>query len=252
MRTAIISDVHANLEALQSVLEDIAVRGLTDIVCLGDVVGYGPNPRECADLVRTRCRFTIRGNHEDALVAGAEGFNPFARKAIDWTREELRRADGANGDTDARWDFLVSLPVRHSDVPLHFVHGSPRDPVNEYLFGDDVRFWDQKKYSEIFGAFEGMLFVGHTHIPCVITESAEYLLPSELEGTYRVTTEKAIVNVGSVGQPRDRDWRASYAEWNDGEVRFHRVPYDVETTVRKIRSIRALTATFGERLLRGF
>src|SRR5262249_39439651 len=91
--TAIISDGHANPEALQAVLEDIDARGLTDIVCLGDVVGYGPNPRECADIVRRRCRFTIRGNHEDALVAGAEGFNPFARKAIDWTREELRRSD---------------------------------------------------------------------------------------------------------------------------------------------------------------
>jgi diadenosine tetraphosphatase ApaH/serine/threonine PP2A family protein phosphatase len=252
MAIAIISDVHANLEALQAVLEDIDARGFTDIVCLGDVVGYGPNPRECADVVRARCRFTIRGNHEEALVTGAEGFNPFARKAIDWTREELRRADATPTGQDERWAFLVSLPLVHKEAPLHFVHGSPRDPVNEYLFGDDVGFWDQRKYTEIFGAFEKLLFAGHTHVPCVITESAKYLVPSDFDGVYRTTGEKTIVNVGSVGQPRDRDWRASWAEWDDGVVRFHRVPYDVESTVRKITSIRALTATFGERLLKGF
>ncbi len=252
MRLAIISDVHANLEALEAVLKDASSKGLDQIVCLGDVVGYGPNPRECADLIRSHCSFTIRGNHEDALLAGAEGFNPFARKAIDWTRDELKRMDPATGDGAEQWTFLTSLPLTHSEWSVDFVHGSPRDPVNEYLFGDDVRFWDQRKYMDIFGAFSGTLFVGHTHIPCVITESADYLLPGAINGSYRTGAEKAIVNVGSIGQPRDRDWRASYAELHDGDVRFYRVEYDVETTVSKIRSIRALTATFGERLLRGF
>jgi predicted phosphodiesterase len=248
---AVISDIHSNIEALSAVLEDISDQGVDHIICLGDVVGYGPNPLECVDLIMRNCRVVLRGNHDEALVHGAYAFNLAARRAIDWTREMLRPRFFSGAAVRRRWDFLCGLPLRHEVGPDLFIHGSPRDPTNEYILTHDLANWPSEKFEEIFSGYERRLFVGHTHMPCVITDRYMTQTSTEMDNTYdfpAMCDRKAIINVGSVGQPRDRDTRACYVVVNDDVVRWRRVPYDYEFTAAKIDAIQELDPVLSARL----
>ena len=134
MKRALISDIHGNFEALAAVLDKIKSLDIDEIICLGDIIGYGPDPLACLDAVIDNCKLTILGNHDQAAVFDPQGFNPVALRAIYWTRDQLE--DDRNGieQCNRRWDFLGELPRRHDEGQFLFVHGSPRDPTNEYVF----------------------------------------------------------------------------------------------------------------------
>ena len=244
---AIISDIHGNLEALEAVLSDIKDKGITEIYCLGDIIGYGPNPRECIDLVISNCQLTILGNHDQAALFDPDGFNAGAERAIFWTRSMLEQGDPAGNET--RWEFLGELPRMKREDPFLFVHGSARNPLNEYVFPEDV--YNQRKMERIFGLVDNYCFQGHTHIPGVFTEDYNFFSPDELDHQFQLTDHKILVNVGSVGQPRDGNPRASYVIIDDRTVKFIRVPYDFEKTIAKIYPIPDLDNFLGDRLRDG-
>ncbi len=300
---AILSDIHGNLEALTAVFAEIDRRGIQDVLCLGDVIGYGPNPVECLDLVRQRCRATILGNHDFAVLYEPYNFNTGAESAAYWTRRQL------DAETDpvaklARWQFLASLPVRREFQQegrrYQAVHASPRRPINEYVFPDDI-YTNPGKFTALFerlgvtptqvaagtngelgkdetpqsnpptsreaisaaspalpfGSAASICFIGHTHVPGVFTEQPDFFSPTEMDGPYIFEAgEKAIVNVGSVGQPRDRDPRSSFAILSTppGEqprIEFVRIKYDIQTTKKKVHAIADLDEFLGQRLLEG-
>jgi predicted phosphodiesterase len=244
---AIISDIHGNLEALIAVLDDISEQKIKEVYCLGDIIGYGPNPRECIDHVMDRCAVTILGNHDQAALFDPEGFNAGAERAIFWTRHVLETGDSKGNER--RWSFLGELPrVRREDQFL-FVHGSARNPLNEYVFPEDI--YNQRKMERIFALVDRYCFQGHTHIPGVFTEGLNFLSPEEIEHRYELNEEKVLVNVGSVGQPRDGDPRACYVVLTDHTVQYRRVPYDFEKTIDKIYPIPELDNFLGDRLREG-
>ena len=244
---AIVSDIHANLEAIQAVLDDIDKQKIKEIYCLGDIIGYGPNPSECIDLVRERCKVTLLGNHDQAALFDPEGFNAGAERAIFWTRKVLE--SGPRAESEARWEFLGELPRIHRDDGQMYVHGSARNPLNEYVFPEDV--YNQRKMEKIFALVERHCFQGHTHIPGVFTEDLDFLVPSEIDYTYELTDRKALINVGSVGQPRDMDPRASYVVLDGNTVHFRRVDYPFDETRRKIHDNPDLDDFLGDRLCDG-
>ncbi len=244
---AIISDIHGNLEALEAVLEDISAQKITQVFCLGDIVGYGPNPRECIDRVMDRCEVTILGNHDQAALFDPEGFNAGAERAIFWTRHMLETGD-AKGN-ERRWEFLGELPRIRREEQFLFVHGSARNPLNEYVFPEDI--YNQRKMERIFALVDKYCFQGHTHIPGVFTEQLNFHSPEEIEYRYELDDRKALINVGSVGQPRDGDNRACYVIINGTAVQFRRVPYDFEKTIAKIYPIPELDNFLGDRLREG-
>ncbi len=249
---AIISDVHSNFEALTEVLAHIDHLQIPTIFCLGDVIGYGPDPEICTDLVRTRCEKTIRGNHDDALFSGAERFNPFAKAAIRFTRERLKPGLLRGRPSMDRWDWLRTLPFSFRRGNALFVHGSPRDPVNEYVYQEDVFFNADPKLREIFEQTELVTFCGHTHMPVVIRSDMKTFVPKDEAFEYRMEPGiRHIVNVGSVGQPRDRDPRSCYVEVKDDLIRFHRVPYDFKRTGEKIAKHPLLDEILAIRLTKG-
>ncbi|MHC4441948.1 MAG: metallophosphoesterase family protein [Planctomycetota bacterium] len=250
---AIISDIHSNLEALNSVLADIDARGIQRVVCLGDVVGYGPNPKECVDIVMDRCEFCICGNHDNAVFYEPFNFNVGAERACYWTRQVLE--DESNKALrDRRWEFFGTLQVRATIDNMLFVHGSPRRPVNEYLFADDVYSNPTKLMANFERLKEIACFVGHTHVPGVFVDDPYFESPDELpeQDVYEVAEDdKVIINPGSVGQPRDRDPRASYVIVDENRVEFIRLEYDIEQTVNKILITPELDDFLGHRLLEG-
>jgi len=248
VRRALISDIHSNFEALEAVLADIRQQGITEIYCLGDVIGYGPNPRECLERIM-KVDVCILGNHDQAVMFDPEGFNPVALRAVYWTREQLEAGPGGAAAVNKRWDFLGALPRVHLEDNFMFVHGSPREPTNEYVFPEDV--YNQRKLETLFGRVDRYCFQGHTHIPGVFTEGMQFISPEECGTEYRLTDEKIMVNVGSVGQPRDSDPRASYVELTDELIRFHRVEYPRDITIQKIYDAPDLDNMLGDRLREG-
>jgi len=196
------------------------------------------------------------GNHDFAALYEPKNFNIGAEAACYWSRQALEDEPDKPA-RDRRWDFLGALPVkrilRAEDSPVGDVtlaHGSPRRPVNEYVFPDDI-YNNPNKLHGLFDRFGKLCLIGHTHVPGVFLPTPDFYSPDELGGVYEVDEHKAIVNVGSVGQPRDRDPRASYAILADGQVRFVRVAYDVETTVSKVHAVRDLDDYLGNRLREG-
>lgn len=246
---AIVSDIHSNIEALSAVIKDAEERGAEVLRCLGDVIGYGPNPVECVDVARERFEFTLLGNHEEAVLFGAIGFNPKAKAAVDWTREQFHDASSGSEVRNARWQFLGELPLHIDDDDVQYVHGSPRDPTREYVFPTDVLNPD--KLQGIFEHVESIAFNGHTHAPGIMTEDGIFRLPQDVNWVYRRNGEKAIVNVGSVGQPRDGDNRASYALFDGQEVTFRRVPYDIDKVMSRMSTIDRLPEYLALRLKEG-
>lgn len=250
---AIISDIHSNAEALRTVLADIDRRGIKTIYCLGDIIGYGPDPGECIDLVAARSSLTLCGNHDHGVFYEPTNFNPVAEKACYWTRSVLEdEKDDAR--RNSRWRFLGALQPRIEEAGILYVHGSPRKPINEYLFPDDV-YSNPQRLMANFERMDGTLtcFCGHTHVPGVFVDDPYFEPPDELgaEPKFNIGEEKVIINVGSVGQPRDRDPRAAYVIVNDDEVEFIRVEYNIDVTARKIRDNPFLDDFLGNRLFDG-
>jgi predicted phosphodiesterase len=273
VKRALISDIHGNLEALQAVLDDIRQQGIREIFCLGDIIGYGPNPLECIDLVM-KCDFTLLGNHDQGALFDPEGFNSSAERAIFWTRGQLENARGTADERVRRWEFLGELPRNRRENGFLYVHGSARNPLNEYVFPEDI--YNQRKMEKIFSFIERYCFQGHTHVPGVFTQSYNFFSPEDIGGTFKLGEEKAMVNVGSVGQPRDGNRKACYVVLEDDaataggssngatgqsdagstEIRpttvsFRRVIYPAETTRQKIYDIPDLDNYLGDRLLEG-
>ena len=248
---AIISDIHSNLEALQSVMDDIDSRNIKRIICLGDIVGYGANPQECLDMVMERCEACICGNHDVAVFYEPYSFNLSAERAAYWTRSQLEN-EGKKSLRDRRCKFLGSLQVRYQGDGFLCVHGSPRKPINEYLFADDV-FNNSNKLLDNFRRLDQLTcFVGHTHVAGVLLDDPYFDPPDELAEPNRFElAEQSIINVGSVGQPRDRDWRSSYLIMNEHAVEFVRVEYDIEKASAKIKAIPELDDFLAERLKEG-
>jgi len=255
---AIISDIHSNLEALTTVLADIDKRGIETIHCLGDVVGYGANPKECLDLVIKRTDGSVLGNHDYAVLYEPTNFNLGAEQASYWSRNFLEH-ESHTDKRNARWDYLGSQQMRwtletklgDTEAHLDFVHASPRKPINEYVFPDDV-YTSPGKINALFTLTKHICFIGHTHLPGVFLEDPDFYTPDELGQVYPIIDgEKAIINVGSVGQPRDRDNRASYVYIEDNKVNFVRLDYDFETTAKKIYEVKELDNFEGDRLAEG-
>ncbi len=250
MPTAIISDIHGNLDALTVVLDDIEKRGITSIACLGDIIGYGPNPLQCLDLVASRCEFSLMGNHDFAVLYEPTSFNTSAEQAAFWTRRQFEMEPDVQ-KRRRRWEFLGSLSVRRIESGTMWVHASPRRPINEYIFPDDV-VTAPTKMQQIFDRIDRRCFCGHTHVCGVFTDEPDFYPPADLGGAYKFTkSEKAIINPGSVGQPRDRDPRASYAILHDDRVEFVRVEYNIQAVIDKVNQVPELNEFLGLRLLEG-
>jgi len=256
--TAIISDIHGNAEALRAVLADIKSREVSRIVCLGDIIGYGPDPLTCVDLVAEYCDWSLMGNHDFGVLYEPTNFNPGAEAAAYWTREQFDSEPDESART-RRYEFLGKLRVRVVDEkladgkPVLAVHGSPRRPINEYIFPDDV-INATDKMRNIFKLIDGLAVVGHTHVPGVFTDEPDFYPPNEIGSncTYKfLDEEKAVVNVGSVGQPRDQDPRSSYVIMHSDRVEFVRVAYDIDATAKRIREIPQLTNWLADRLYEG-
>jgi len=255
---AVISDIHSNLEALTTVLADIKKRGIKTIYCLGDVVGYGPNPKECLDLVIEKTKWCVMGNHDYATLYEPTNFNYGAEQASFWTREVLETEQQVLSRYKW-WRFLGKLPMRRTlktklgtnTAIIDFLHASPRKPINEYIFPDDV-YTNPVKVRVLFEQVNHICFIGHTHLPGVFLNEPDFYLPDELNDVYPIVdNEKAIINIGSVGQPRDKDNRASYVYVDGNEVNFVRLQYDFETTAKKIMATEQLDNFQAERLREG-
>ena len=229
MRVLVFSDIHANLCALESVLSDA---GPYDAAwCLGDLTGYGPNPNECVSLVRSLPGLTcLVGNHDKAVLDEIDlhVFNGDARAAIEWTQRIIK---------PEALKYLAALPAEVQIGEFSLVHGSPRQPVWEYILD---RYIADENFPLISTPY---CLVGHTHQPVVFhqlhggevrEEEANYLTPR------RLARERLIINPGSVGQPRDNNPEAAYALLDtEREVwEYHRVPYDVAETQKRIRAAR--------------
>ena len=228
MRYAIISDIHSNLAAFQAVLNDInSTGGFERIWCLGDIVGYGPDPRECIELLRQYEHICVAGNHDWGALEKIDlnDFNPEAAAACRWTGQQL-------GPEEI--DYLANLPLTLEEGDFTLAHGSPREPIWEYListYSARISFdYFQTKYC----------LVGHSHVPVVfeqIADSEDCILTELSPDVPLLLGEtRQIINPGGVGQPRDGDPRASYAIYDsDHSVILHyRVPYDIDATQQKM------------------
>jgi len=240
MLHAILSDVHANLEALEAVLADIVVRGAVDTVCLGDFVGYGASPNDCIALLRPRIAAAVLGNHDLAALEPAmlEYFNPEAAAAARWTGDALTREHA---------DYLRALPYSVAWSGARLVHASPAEPEQwNYVFSP------AEAVDEMGHCDESVCFVGHSHFPGTFTvngERATYTRDAHITGD---RARRHLIVVPSVGQPRDSDPRTGYLLWDDTAWTFEhvRLDYDVTGAMRRIRSA-GLPAHLADRLLWG-
>jgi predicted phosphodiesterase len=227
MRYALLADIHSNLEALTAVLDDIDRNGAADeFWLLGDLVNYGPDPCACLDLLLDLPMVAVAGNHDLACIGRipADYFNSEAAEALTWTMSQLRKCDS---------DYLKSLPISMQRHGFTLVHGSPEHPTDEYLM-------TVQQAAHNFGLLQTPhAAVGHTHVPAVYKRELDgnvRFMPFRPDDPRPLTEGRFIVNPGSVGQPRNGDFRASYAvyEVETMTMRLHRVPYDVETTQSKM------------------
>lgn len=248
MKRALISDIHSNAEALEAVFADITQQDVDDIYCLGDLVGYGPDPRACIDRIM-KLPVCLLGNHDQGALFDPEGFNSGAERAIFWTRHQLENSNENPEKQHQRWDFLGALPRTRQEGGLLFVHGSARNPLNEYVFPEDV--YNRRKLEKIFSLIKHVAFQGHTHVPGIFTEDFQFLSPEDLGYEYRLGDGKAMVNIGSVGQPRDGDPRACYVILENEVVHFRRVGYPLERTIEKVYAVPELDNFLGDRLRDG-
>ena len=242
MRALIVSDVHSNLEAFRSVVVHASSNGgFHQIWQLGDLVGYGPDPGGCIDLLQEYDHLGVAGNHDMAAVGrlGLELFNPYAATAVRWTRTQL---------SDDHKDYLRKLPLRVEANDFTAVHGSPRDPVWEYVVSRDTAIAN-------FGHFSTRrCLVGHSHLPfiCRLRDSGAEFLDFPVNVAMALGSERCIINPGSVGQPRDGVPTASYAIYDSdaGTITHQRSAYDIPGTQQKMRE-RGLPGYLIDRLAEG-
>ena len=228
MRIAIISDIHANLEALEAVLADIETQNIDDVLCLGDVVGYGVNPNECVEKVRERCPMVLLGNHDAAAVGmlSTHHFNIHAKIAIEWTSDNLDKGARA---------YLQALPLRKVLHGSTFVHATPYEPNMWYY----ITSLEEAAFN--FQFFDTpACYIGHTHIPIIIVLDKEKELYVHQDGAISFGERKEcrfLINVGSVGQPRDRNPNACYGilDLEKNAFEHRRVAYDLAKTQAKMR-----------------
>ncbi|MCK5801225.1 MAG: metallophosphoesterase family protein [Lentisphaeria bacterium] len=227
MKYAVFGDIHANLEALTAVLERAAELDVDKYVCMGDIVGYNANPRECLRIVQELgVEMTVKGNHDEQASADSEliGFNPQAAQAIEWTRDHL-------DDEDKLW--LSTLPYKtRIGTKVTLVHATLDMPhMWGYIF-DKFSAEVSLEYQ-----FTSLCFFGHTHVPLAFEKFGGLVDGGRYSEVQMTANHKYLINVGSVGQPRDGDPRASFATYCPEEqtIQLHRVDYDVETAQDKIR-----------------
>jgi predicted phosphodiesterase len=231
MRIAVISDIHANIEALEAVIADIKKQNVDDTICLGDIVGYGANPNECIDLVKKTCSLTLLGNHDAAAVGllSTQHFNIHAKIAIEWTTGNLTPPSQA---------FLKSLPLKENKATHTFVHATPYEPNMWYY----ITSLEEAAFN--FQFFETVFcFVGHTHIPIIIVLEAEkevYVHQGEHLPYGELSNVRFLINVGSVGQPRDRNSNSCYGiiDTEAKTFSYQRIAYDVQKAQAKMRKIK--------------
>jgi len=230
MRFAFISDIHANLEALQAVLADIDRNRIDEVICLGDIVGYGANPNECVELVSKRCPITLLGNHDIAAInlEHTHNFNMHARIAIEWTSQTL---------TEENKSFLKALPTKKTKDSLTLVHSTPYEPDMWYY----ITSLEEAAFNFQFFTTR-VCIVGHTHIPMIVTIEGEEI--SSHQEKYISFKDKdmmrLLINAGSVGQPRDRDHRSCYSilDTRDESFTIRRIAYNVQKAQDKMRKIK--------------
>jgi diadenosine tetraphosphatase ApaH/serine/threonine PP2A family protein phosphatase len=196
-----------------------------------------------------QCQLVLLGNHDQGAMFDPEGFNPPAERAIFWTRAQLEAPGESRAAREKRWEFLAERPRTHREEGFLYVHGSARNPLNEYVFPEDI--YNQRKMERIFALVERYCFQGHTHVPGIFTESLQFFSPEEIGGEYQLDGRKTLCNVGSVGQPRDGEWKACYVLLDRETIRYRRVEYDIETTIKKIYAIPDLENFLGDRLRDG-
>lgn len=239
MRVLLLSDIHANLPALEAVL---GAAGAVDALwCLGDVVGYGPHPNECVELLRARGHVGTAGNHDWAALGKLDlaEFNPAAREAARWTAAQLKPF--------AR-EYLLKRPLMLEEDGYTLAHGSPRDPIREYLLSTSAA----RACFPLFGT--PACFIGHSHVPLLFWDRAGEVGGRRLAEEKLVLEElgRVIYNPGSVGQPRDGDPRASFAllDTERGEIELRRLAYDLQRTQEDIRAA-GLPPVLADRLALG-
>ena len=227
MKYAIFGDIHANLEALEAVMLDAAAQDCTDFVCVGDIVGYAANPSECLKLVRDLGCPVVKGNHDEeaSLETPLEGLNPLAKHALEWTRKSL--------STEER-EWLAALKLVRQVRDFTIVHATLDTPGNWGYVTNKFDAMASFNYQ-----FTTVCFFGHTHVPVAyVQEGAARPEKCEVEDTLLKIEpgRKFFINAGSVGQPRDGDWRAAYAIYDkvNHTVTVRRLEYDIRRTQEKI------------------
>jgi diadenosine tetraphosphatase ApaH/serine/threonine PP2A family protein phosphatase len=239
VRYALLSDIHSNLEALEAVLEDISGQQIDELLCLGDLVGYGANPNECVQRIRELVSHVVAGNHDSAVVGQTDvyNFNSHARRAVVWTAEVIE-------PHHAR--YLSERPYVDRIDDCLLVHATPSEPAAwNYVLSTQAARPEFQAFSE------SICFIGHSHQPIFFSLDE---VPRSQRGD-RLTCEpgkRYIVNVGSIGQPRDKDPRSCYAIYDADSrtVQLRRVPYDIRSAQRKILKA-ALPPVLAARLSRG-
>jgi predicted phosphodiesterase len=248
---AILADIHANIEALTVALDYLKSKGIQRLICLGDVIGYGPNPRECLKLLFAS-EVAIMGNHEEAVMFYGEDFNPKARASLEWTKDQLNSTEHDRTENYDMWNFLGTMQQVVEDGDVMYTHGSPRVPTREYVVPADAA--NEEKMQGIFGLIKRVCFIGHSHIPHIYTSDNKHASPEKLNNAVdlrKLGERKVLINVGSVGQPRDGDPRLSFATFDGNIVRFLRLEYDHAKTAEKIYAIPQIPNFLGDRLLVG-
>jgi len=239
MRFAIFGDIHANLQALEAVLSDARTQHCTHYVCMGDIVGYNANPRECLSIIRDLECPVVKGNHDEqaSMITEGEGFNALAEEAIQWTREQLTRDEK---------EWLRELRLQRQVRDFTIVHATLDTPHKwDYVF-------NQLDAASSFSyQHTSLCFIGHTHSPkAYVRDGSVRSLPLDILALQQ--GKKYLINVGSVGQPRDGDWRSAYCIYDTGsnEVELRRVEYDIGTTQKAILAA-GLPPRLAERLEHG-
>jgi diadenosine tetraphosphatase ApaH/serine/threonine PP2A family protein phosphatase len=240
MRYAILGDIHGNSEALQAVLKLIKKQNIDTLLCIGDIVGYGADPGECVKLIRREKIISVAGNHDYAAAGlnDTDNFNSYAAAAVAWTKEKLSKTHLA---------FLAKLPLTKTIENFMLVHAGPKSPHTWGYIRDE-----QSAQINIKALKQNLCFIGHSHIPITIygnNKECEYFFKTEF---VLDSTHKYIINVGSVGQPRDNNPKACFAIYDTkvNSVRIIRIPYDIELTKKKILE-NGLPPTLAHRLSKG-
>lgn len=226
MKIALISDVHSNLEALEEVLRDIEKQGVEKIHFLGDAIGYGIDPNKCIRLLSKHCDIKLLGNHDYAALGlvSLNGFNKVAKTSVEWTQTKLKKNS---------IEKLADFELNATFLDYAMVHASPGTPEDwDYILGID-------QAEEQFDFFtQSICFVGHSHIPTVFTKKADGTITTSLRNVMELDQNlRYIINIGSVGQPRDNDPRACYltVDTDSSKIEYRRVEYDIDKTQAKMR-----------------